>query len=141
MPPTIFSTGVTIYDPEKAHNCLVSFDGRNGHAYLVDMNGNETKVWPYCAMPAEMIDPALADGKRGHVILQKERHSFANETLMELDWDENVVWQWGDKAPGGAVQQSHDVERLPNGNTLVLSPTATPRPRDFGRSHHRSGFL
>ena len=121
MPPTIFPTGVTIYDPEKAHNCFVSFDGRDGHARLVDMNGNETKIWPYPAMPAEMIDPALAGGERGHVILQKERHIFANETLMELDWDENVVWRWGDKAPGGAVQQSHDVARLPNGNTLVFS--------------------
>ncbi len=121
MPPTIFPTGVTIYDPEKAHNCFVSFDGRDGHAYLIDMNGNEAKVWPYGGMPAEMIDPAFAHGERGHVILQKERHMFANETLIELDWNENVVWQWGEQAPGGAVKQSHDLARLPNGNTLVLA--------------------
>jgi len=121
MPPTIFPTGVTIYDPDKAYNCFVSFDGRDGHAYLIDMNGNETKVWSYCGMPAEIIDPALIDGQRGHALLQGERHSFGNETLMELDWDENVVWQWGAKAPGGTVKQSHDVARLSNGNTLVLS--------------------
>ena len=121
MPPTIFPTGVTIYDPDKAYNCFVSFDGRDGHAYLIDMNGNDTKVWSYCGMPAEIIDPALIDGQRGHALLQGERHSFGNETLMELDWDENVVWQWGEKAPGGTVKQSHDVARLSNGNTLVLS--------------------
>ena len=121
MPPTIFPTGVTIYDPEKAFNCLVSFDGRSGRAFLIDMNGNEVKIWPHSGMPAEIIDPALASGERGHMILQKERHFFANETLLELDWDENIVWEWGEKAPGGAVQQSHDVARLPNGNTMVLA--------------------
>ncbi|MBT5457564.1 MAG: ArsR family transcriptional regulator, partial [Rhodospirillaceae bacterium] len=91
MPPTIFPTGVTIYDPETAYNCFVSYDGRDGHAYLIDMNGNEPKVWPYCAMPSEIIDPAVIGGQRGHAILQKERHSFGNKTLLELDWDENVV--------------------------------------------------
>jgi len=121
MPPTVFPTGVTIYDPEKAHNCFVSYDGRDGHAYLIDMNGNEVKVWPYNAMPAEILDPAVVNEKRGHTILQGERHSFFNETLLELDWDENVVWQWGEKSPGGAVKQSHDYARLANGNTLVLA--------------------
>ena len=121
MPPTVFPTGVTIYDPDKAHNCFVSYDGRDGHAYVIDMNGNEVKVWPYNAMPAEILDPAVVNGERGHTILQGERHSFFNETLLELDWDENVVWQWGEKAPGGTVKQSHDYVRLANGNTLVLA--------------------
>lgn len=132
MPPTIFPTGVTIYDPEKAHNGLVGYDGRDGHARLVDMNGNEVKCWPYCGMPPEMIDPALADGERGHILLQGERHSFGNETLLELDWDEKIVWRWGEQAPGGKVQQSHDVARLPNGNTLVMSrlPRVVPEISD-----------
>ncbi len=120
MPPTIFPTGVTIYDPAKAHGCFVGYDGRDGHARLIDMNGNEVKVWPYCGMPPEMIDPRLAGGEKGHVILQGERHAFDNETLLELDWSERVVWRWGEKAPGGKVQQSHDVARLENGNTLAL---------------------
>ena len=132
MPPTIFPTGVTIYDPVKACNCFVAIDGRDGHARLIDMNGNETKVWPYCGMPHEMIDPALAGGERGHAILQGERHIFNNETLLELDWHENVVWKWGEKAPGGKVKQSHDVARLVNGNTLVLSrlPRVVPAISD-----------
>ena len=121
MPPTIFPTGVTIYDPAKAYNCFVCFDGRGGRSYLIDMNGDEARVWPYGAMPAEMIDPALCGGARGRILLQKERHVFANETLIELDWNGDVIWEWGDKAPGGAAQQSHDVARLPNGNTLVLA--------------------
>jgi hypothetical protein len=47
--------------------------------------------------------------------------AFKNKTIGELDWDGNIVWQWGETAPGGAAQQHHDWARLPNGNTLVLS--------------------
>src|SRR5262249_28967337 len=46
---------------------------------------------------------------------------FKNKTIGELDWDGNIVWQWGVTAPGGAAQQHHDWARLPNGDTLVLS--------------------
>ena len=132
MPPTIFPTGVTIYDPDKAFNCFVSFDGRDGHGYVIDMNGNVVKKWPYCAMPTEIIDPASNGGRRGHALLQKERHIFFNKTLVELDWDENEVWQWGEKAPGGEVKQSHDFERLANGNTLILCrlPRVVPEISD-----------
>ncbi|MBW2066319.1 MAG: ArsR family transcriptional regulator, partial [Deltaproteobacteria bacterium] len=62
MPPTIFPTGVTIYDPDKAHNCYVLFDGRDGRSYLIDMNSNEVNTWPYKGFPTEMIDPAFNEG-------------------------------------------------------------------------------
>lgn len=121
MPPTIFPKGVTIYKPEKAYNCYVLFDGRDTKSYLIDMNGNETNIWNYSGFPSEMIDPKLAKGERGHVIVQKEPDMFANETLLELDWEGNIVWEWGKKAPGGKALQNHDLARLSNGNTLVLS--------------------
>ena len=121
MPPTIFPKGVTIYKPEKAYNCFVLFDGRDAKSYLIDMNGNNVKVWNYLGFPVEMIDPILANGERGHVIVQKEPDMFANETLLELDWNGHVVWEWGKKAPGGKAWQNHDLARLPNGNTLIIS--------------------
>ena len=121
MPPTIFPKGVTIYKPEKAYNCFVLFDGRNAKSYLIDMNGNEANIWDYSGFPSEMIDPKLANGGKGYIIVQKERDIFANETLLELDWDGNVVWEWGKKAPWGKARQNHDLARLSNGNTLVLS--------------------
>jgi hypothetical protein len=60
-----------------------------------------------------------------------------------LDWDGNVVWQWGAQAerrmrtrrslgkasrqvPGGSAKQHHDWRRLPNGNTLVLANKVHP---------------
>jgi hypothetical protein len=121
MPPTIFPTGVTIYRPDKAHNCFVVFDGRDQKTYLIDMNGNDVHTWNYSGFPSEMIDPRFAGGEYGHIFAQKEAEMFANETLLELDWDGDIVWEWGKKAPGGKAWQNHDQARLPNGNTLVLS--------------------
>ncbi|MBT5457453.1 MAG: ArsR family transcriptional regulator, partial [Rhodospirillaceae bacterium] len=68
MPPTKFPTGVTIYNPVKAHNSYVLFDGRDGRAHLIDMQGNSVHHWPYSGWPVEMIDPAGADDRKGHVL-------------------------------------------------------------------------
>ena len=121
MPSSVFPTGVTIYRPDKAYNCFVLHEGRDARSYLIDMNGNDVKVFDFPGFPAEMIDPQLANGERGHVLLQKEPERSRNKTLLEVDWDGHIVWEWGKTAPGGMALQNHDLARLPNGNTLVLS--------------------
>lgn len=121
MPPSIFPTGVTIYKSNETYNCFVLFDGRDTKSYLIDMNGNEAKVWNYSGFPVEMINPELTNGDRGHIFVQKEPEIFDNKTLLELDWNGKVVWEWSKKAPGGSANQNHDLARLPNGNTLVLA--------------------
>jgi len=128
MPPTIFPTGVTIYDPDKTENCYVLFDGRDGRSYLIDMNGNEVNTWPYTGFPSEMIDPAFTGGKKGHIICQKEPEIFSNETLLVVDWEGNIVWEWGEKAPGGKARQNHDQAPLSNGNMLILAKRETCLP-------------
>ncbi len=121
MPPTKFPKGVTIHEPEYAHECHVLYDGRDGATYLIDITGKEVHSWPHSGFPSEMIDPAVNDGKRGHVLVNKEPELFFNKALLELDWDGNVVWEWGEKAPGGQARQNHDLCRLANGNTLLIS--------------------
>jgi hypothetical protein len=132
MPPSVFPTGVTIYDPEKAYNCYVLFDGRDDRGHLIDMNGNVVKSYPYSGWPIEMIDPAEHDGKKGHVLGQKEPDAFNNENVIEMNWDGNIVWEWGTDAPGGKAGQDHDLARLPNGNTLILGyfPRVVPEISD-----------
>jgi hypothetical protein len=128
MPPSVFPSGVTISDSAKAYHCFALFDGRDGRSYLVDMAGNDVNVWPYSGFPAKMIDPALNEGKRGHILCQGEDDTFSNDTLLEVDWNGDVVWRWREGAPGGSARQNHDVSRLPNGNTLVLSKAARDVP-------------
>ena len=43
--PTIYPTGVTIYNPEKCWNGLTIFQAQEVGAVLMDMNGREHNVW------------------------------------------------------------------------------------------------
>jgi hypothetical protein len=130
-PPRVYPTSVTIYEPARAYNCFVSFSGPDGITHLVDMDGNEVHRWNYAGLPGDVIDPALVGGAKGHVLLDLDSVDdprggiFTNKTVGELDWDGNVVWKWGEQAPGGAARQNHDWARLPNGNTMLL--VAVPR--------------
>lgn len=124
--PRIYPTGVTIYDPSRAFNSFICFSAPDGATHLIDMDGNEVHRWPHVGLPGAVIDPKLVDGKLGHVLLQLSDGAdprggiFNNKTVGELDWDNNIVWEWGAQAPDGMARQNHDWARLPNGDTLLL---------------------
>ena len=113
--PSVYPTGVTRYDPAKAYNQYVIFSGADKQTHLIDMNGNAVKTWPHAGFPSAIVDPTLVGGERGHVLLQlsdkapgplgSAGNGLGNRSVGELDWHGNVIWQWGDKAPGGAAQQ------------------------------------
>lgn len=126
--PSVYPTGTTIYNPQKAYNSYVIFGSPDGKTHLIDLNGNEVHRWEKWGFPSELIDPAINGGKKGHFVAQLSSFgtgSFGNiffdETIGELDWNGNVVWEWGKQAPDGKARQNHDWDRLPNGNTLVVS--------------------
>jgi Arylsulfotransferase (ASST) len=124
---SVFPTGVTIYKPEKSYNSYVLYSSPNSKTYLIDMNGNEVHQWAYIGFPSEIIDPLASGGKLGHILLQLENGSgpwsgiFNNKVIGEMDWQGNVVWKWGKEAPDGEARQNHDIHRMANGNTLLLS--------------------
>jgi hypothetical protein len=141
--PSVYPTGVTRYEPDRAWNGYVLFSGQDKKTHLIDMRGNEVHAWPYEGFPPVLLDPALTGGKKGNVLLQLAQlpgvhaagNGLGNKSIGEVDWDGTVLWQWGagsqdayasaslgaDGAPGGAAKQHHDWRRLPNGNTLVLA--------------------
>ncbi len=128
MPYSVFPTGVTLYDPSRAWNGYVLFGSPDGTSHLIDMNGNEVHAWPFLGFPSELLAPDRAHGEKGHILVQLSSTEpgpwsgiFNNKTFGELDWDGNVVWSWGEQAPGGAARQNHDWHRLANGNTLIVS--------------------
>jgi hypothetical protein len=140
--PSVFPTGVTRYDPTKTYNSYVLFAGQDKKTHLIDLNGKEVHQWPYDGFPPVFIDPALASGKKGHVLVQLtgatggRANADESQSLAEVDWDGKVIWQWGGaKAQdayangntaidasgyGASIRQHHDWRRLPNGNTLIL---------------------
>lgn len=70
--PSVFPTGVTIYDPSAAYNCDVLFTAGadRGNTYLIDMNGNVLHRWDREGFPAKMLDPALTGGIKGEIGVQ-----------------------------------------------------------------------
>ncbi len=137
--PSVFPTGVTVYDPSKAYNEYVAFGGADRKTHLIDMDGNEVHSWAYAGQPSVVLKPELANGRRGEVLVQLsevsdqagknsgtslnpgERLLHGNQTIGELDWNGKTVWQWGSQAPDAAARQHHDIARLANGNTLILA--------------------
>lgn len=132
--PGVYPTGTTRYDPARAFNSLVIFTGGDNIARLIDLNGNSIHQWQDAASFSTLIDPALNQGRRGHVfvtlstidgkgtdLVPGQVNRKVSQSIGELDWEGRVVWSFGDKAPGGAAQQHHDWARLANGNTLVLA--------------------
>jgi hypothetical protein len=132
--PRVFPTGTTIYDPQKAYSSFVVFGSPDGKTHLIDMDGHEVHHWDKWGFPSEILDPAIAGVKKGVLLVLQTNGGatsgagpgpfggiFANRTIGELDWNGNTVWEWGEKAPGGAARQNHDWARLPNGNTLIVA--------------------
>ncbi len=139
--PSVYPTGTTIYDPAKAYNSFVLFPGGDDVSRLIDLTGNVVHEWKYSGQPVAFINPALIDGKRGHIFVTLETEegkgtdlvpgqgvTRVRKTVGEVDWDGNKQWEFGANAPGGRARQHHDIARLPSGNTLVLANISYPLP-------------
>ncbi|WP_442756144.1 aryl-sulfate sulfotransferase [Methylocystis sp. JAN1] len=139
--PSVFPTGTTIYDPAKAYNSYVLFPGGDDVSRLIDLTGEVVHEWKYTGQPVAFIDPALVGGARGHVFVTLETAEGKGADLVpgrtqtrirkivgEVDWNGERVWAFGENAPGGRAYQHHDIARLPNGDTLVLSNISYPLP-------------
>ncbi len=140
--PSVFPTGVTVYDPAKAENgyVLISVDFENAYSkvdsrgyfekinnptgmpgepktsdrvFLIDMNGNVVKNWK-----------DFGDNKKvyllpsGNILSISERGSKA----VEYNWDGKQVWEYATK-----LGPHHDGRRLDNGNTLILCYENVPQ--------------
>ncbi|MGI9432032.1 MAG: aryl-sulfate sulfotransferase [Myxococcota bacterium] len=97
---------------------------RGTTANLLDAEGRIVWRWRH---PEGIQHAKLAPN--GNLLIQTQPAKSADgaeniggsaETLMELDWDSNVVWEYRDPF------QHHDYQRLENGNHLVLSWKRVP---------------
>lgn len=139
--PSVYPTGVTTYNPEKAWNGYTLFPaaGQQG-AVLIDMNGNVVKFWKGLRGepgPNKLLPGGFVLGSTG-----KEKGSQNYTDLVKVDFDGNIVWRFDHvaeiKDADGkywSARQHHDYqtegnpvgyyvpgeEYVEEGNTLILS--------------------
>ena len=118
---TVYPLGTTIYIPEKCFNGYTVFSYEVGvpAARIIDMNGNVVnEISPVRAARAKLL-------KNGNILTVSGMawSSWRKEgDVREYSWDGELVWRY--KPPGLA---HHDVERLENGNTLLVYQEEVPR--------------
>ena len=156
MPPTVYPTGTTIYDPEKCWNGYTLFQAelhrKNGFgAVLIDMNGNVVNRWKGLdGMPNKMLPGGVIIGSTG---VRNFKYGYQDMLdLVQVDWDGRILWKFERyervkdprQKPRWMVRQHHDYQREGNpvgyyvpgleprtggGNTLILCHKDLKDPR------------
>lgn len=115
--PTVYPTGTTIYNPQKAYNGYTLYNPEKinsglNRILLIDMSGNIMHTWQHDEYNLVYAEPL----SNGHLLTLYSIKTNENiNGLIELDTNSNVVWEYFDNS-----RLHHDFERLENGNTLVL---------------------
>jgi hypothetical protein len=139
--PTIYPTGVTVYNREAAYGGYTVYPAPQG-ALLIDMNGREAHLWKGLrGDPIKVLPGGFVLGSTGS--RDVEAHPFDNFDVVQQDWNGNVVWQFNrneymsdpGEAPRWMARQHHDYQRkgsstgypapasapqIDGGNTLIL---------------------
>ncbi len=149
--PTVYPTGVTVYNPKKAWNGFTIFQAREQGALLIDMNGTEVNFWQGLhGFPNKMLPGGYVFGHLGE---RNNNFGMQDQTdLVQVDWEGNVVWKFNQyefiedpgEEPQWMARQHHDYQREGNpvgyyvpgmeplvdqGNTLILVHKNVKNPK------------
>lgn len=148
--PSVYPTGTTIYQPDKAWSGYVIFDTIDEQGtVLIDMNGNVLRVFTEITAvpsPARILPGGFIVG--GNMPREPHQESIA---MIQLDWEGREVWRFDRteevKTEDGdmvwASRQHHDWQREGNpvgyyapdmepatdrGSTLILAHKNVTNP-------------
>lgn len=129
--PTLYPTGVTLYDKEKAYNGYTLYPSKKG-ALLIDMNGNEVKLWAGLGgFPNKLLPGGYVLGSTGR---RSPKAGYQDELdLVQVDWDGHIVWKFDrtelvqdpGEEPRYIARQHHDYQRE-GSSTGYYAPGAEP---------------
>ncbi|MDL2307440.1 aryl-sulfate sulfotransferase [Desulfovibrio sp. OttesenSCG-928-C06] len=140
--PTIYPTGVTVYNPDKCFSGYTILPVKEHGILLIDMHGKEIRLWKGMhGFPPKMLPGGYVLGSRGQ---RNGKYGFQDQMdVVQLDWDGNVVWEFDQvefiedpgEEPRWMARQHHDYQREGNpvgyyapgldpkvdsGNTMIL---------------------
>ncbi|AFS77791.1 arylsulfotransferase domain-containing protein [Gottschalkia acidurici 9a] len=121
--PTVYPTGVTIYNPEKSWSGYTIFQAAGEGALLIDMTGKEINLWKGLhGFPNKILPGGYVIGSTGE---RNPKYGMQDMTdLVQVDWDGNIVWRFNKleyiedpgEEPQWMARQHHDYQR--EGNTV-----------------------
>ena len=140
--PTVYPTGVMLYDPERAYRGYTLFQAAGVGALLIDMSGREVQLWKGLqGFPNKLLPGGQVFGSSGE---RPPRYGAQDQLdLVQVDFDGNVVWRFDrlehitdpGEQPRWYARQHHDFQRegspvgyyapeltplVDRGNTLIL---------------------
>jgi hypothetical protein len=149
--PSVYPTGVTIFDPERSFAGYTLFQAPGVGALLVDMNGRDVQLWRGLhGFPNKLLPGGQVFGSTG---VRNPRHGLQDQVdLVQVDWDGKVVWRFDrhehvadpGETPRWMARQHHDFQRQGNpvgyyvpgqdprvddGNTFLLVHEDVRNPR------------
>jgi hypothetical protein len=120
VPPPAMPRGLVSNTAEATGGYVLFSPIRSTVVYLIANDGTVVHTWDNAyGGNAHYLeaDGSILRGFRDPEILHF-RQGGVSGGIQELDWNGNVLWEW---RIGDEKQVSHhDIERLPNGNVLVL---------------------
>lgn len=119
--PSVYPTGVTIYNPERCWNGYTIFQAKDIGALLIGMNGQEVQLWKNLhGFPNKILPGGYVIGSTGE---RDSRYGFQDMAdLVQVDWDGNIVWKFNKheyiedpgQKPKWMARQHHDYQREGN---------------------------
>jgi len=120
--PSVYPTGVTLYNKDKTYNGYTIYPSAKG-ALLIDMNGNEVNLWAGLGgFPNKILPGGYVLGTTG---ARAGKNAYQDQLdLVQVDWEGNIVWKFDHtelvedpgKEPQWQARQHHDFQR--EGNTV-----------------------
>ena len=121
-PPPRLPRGLVVHEPGVTNGYVLFNPLLSDTTYLVNNDGLIVHSWktPYSPGGGMYLldDGHLLRTGRDPAMLGF-RAGGTGGIVQELDWDGDVVWEW--RLSDATAVQHHDIERLPNGNLLVLA--------------------
>jgi hypothetical protein len=116
--PTVYPTGVTVYDPERAWSGYTLLQAAGLGALLIDMNGREVQLWRGLqGFPNKLLPGGQVMGSTGQ---RNPQYGLQDQVdLVQVDWDGTIVWRFSQleriadpgEEPRWYARQHHDYQR------------------------------
>ena len=141
--------GLKLRTPGASEGYTIVEPLRSKDTHLVDLDGKVVHTWHSEYVPAAWVD-VYDDGTllRGGQKDPEKRVRFhaggIGGVLEEISWDGKVLWTY--ELATDAMRMHHDIERLPNGNILVIAwenhtrEDAIANGRDEDKVDEKEGF-